>query len=345
MPRRGIAAQALIARKHQEYRKNIKKYERILFGILGSSFLIFLGIAAYAVYKIGYSNFLETVASIKLGYYAIALLVVFFAYVIRFPKWELYMKRLGVRIGRLQNFLIYMSMYSMDITPGRWGRVVVSYTINRLTGTKFSKTLPAVVADIFTDFAGFAFVAVVAAIFVGQYVIVAIVATILLLLPFVFLYSKRAYSLFSKRLHNKKLFRRLFEVGDKYFRHNKLLGIDVYANSMAYTIPSMAINAVSLYFVMLAFGVNLSLHFIPIVIFIFSMSTLLGMLTGLPANLGITDATLFGFLLAFFGGDGIGVGLASVITIFARLANVWFVQLFGFSSLAYTIRYWRRQVK
>ena len=327
--------------KGKEYKQNITKYEKILAAIIGISFLVFVVLAAIAIYKIGFGSFISIVRSINLYYYSIALLVVFLAYVVRYPKWEMYMDRLGVRLSRTKNFLIYLSMYSMDITPGRWGRVIVSYTINKITRVKFSKTFPAVVADIFTDFAGFAFVAIAAAFLVHEYVLVAVVASLLLLIPFVFLYNKRAYSIFSTRLRNRRFFKRLFEVGDKYFKHNQLLDKRVYVYSMIYTIPSMAINAASLYFVMLAFGVNVGIVYMPTIIFVFSISTLLGMLTGLPANLGITDATLFGFLITSFGGLGIGIGLASVITIFARMANVWFVQVFGFSSLAYTRRYWK----
>ena len=325
-----------------DYRSRIKKYERVLIGILVFSFLVFLVIAGFAIYKEGLGTFVSIVESINLTYYGLALLVVFAAYVIRYPKWALYMKSLGVKLDRTKNFMIYLSMYSMDITPGIWGRAVVSYTINRITGTRVSKTFPAIVADIFTDFAGFAVVAIVAAFIVKQYVLVAIIITVLLLIPFIFLYSKSAYSLFRDRLRKKRFFVRMFAFGDKYFKHNKLLSKRVYAYSMLYTVPSMALNAISLYFVMLAFGVHVGIVYLPLIIFIFTMSTLLGMVTGLPANLGVTDAALFGFLIAAFGSLGVGVALASVITIFSRIANVWFVQLFGFSSLAYTIRYWKK---
>ncbi|MDE1825331.1 MAG: flippase-like domain-containing protein [Candidatus Micrarchaeota archaeon] len=342
MARNGSVMKLGNIKKRSEYRSRIKNYERILIGILIFSFLVFVAIAGFAIYKEGLENFVLVVKSINLGYYALSLLAVFVAYVIRFPKWELYMKSLGVRLARAKNFMIYLSMYSMDITPGRWGRAVVSYTINRITGTRFSRTFPAIVADIFTDFAGFAFVAIIAAFIVQQYLLVAIILTVLLLIPFIFLYNRRAYSLFRDRLRKKRFFRKMFAFGDRYFRHNRLLSKRVYVYSMIYTVPSMALNAVSLYFVMLAFGVHVGIAYLPLIVFIFTMSTLLGMVTGLPANLGVTDAALFGFLIATFGSFGVGFDLASVITIFSRVANVWFVQLFGFGSLAYTIRYWKK---
>ncbi|MGI0141063.1 MAG: lysylphosphatidylglycerol synthase transmembrane domain-containing protein [Candidatus Micrarchaeales archaeon] len=327
---------------HSDYRNRIHGYERIIILIMLLSFVVFAAIAIFGILNAGVATFVKNVESINLFYYLIAVVVVFSGYVLRFPKWEMYIKRLGVKIDRKKNFMIYLSMYSMDITPGRWGRAIVSYTINRLTNVKFSRTFPAVVADIFTDFAGFAIVAVAAAFLVHQYVLVALVASSMLLIPFVFLYSKTAYSIFSTRLRKNKLFSKLFEVGDKYFIHNKLLGKKVYLYSMVYTIPAMIINGLGLYFVMLAFGINVGIAYIPTIIFISSISTMLGMVTGLPANIGVTDATLLGFLVAFFGGFGVDIGLASVITIFSRLVQIWFVQLFGFLSLGYTLRYWKK---
>ncbi|MDE1855690.1 MAG: flippase-like domain-containing protein [Candidatus Micrarchaeota archaeon] len=328
-------------RKREEYAHRIRKYEKILILIMLLSFVVFIVIAAVAIFNEGVSAFVSNVESINLFYYFISFLIVFAGYAMRFPKWEMYIRNLGVKIDRTKNFMIYLSMYSMDVTPGRWGRAIVSYTINKLTKVKFSKTFPAVVADIFTDFAGFVVVTVGAAFLVSQYVLVSIGASLLLLIPFIFLYSRTAYNLFRDRLRTHRFFEKLFEVGDRYFKHNKLLGKKAYAYSMLYTIPAMILNGLSLYFVMLAFGVNVGVGYIPTVVFVLSLATMLGMVSGIPANIGVTDATLIGFLVTFFGGMGVTLGLASVITIFTRLVTIWFVQLFGFASLAYTLKYWQ----
>ncbi|EQD30932.1 hypothetical protein B2A_13911, partial [mine drainage metagenome] len=43
----------------------------------------------------------------------------------------------------------------MNLTPGRIGRVVSAYTIDRVSNTHFVEILPIVSMDIFTDFLGF----------------------------------------------------------------------------------------------------------------------------------------------------------------------------------------------
>ncbi|MGC9204701.1 MAG: lysylphosphatidylglycerol synthase transmembrane domain-containing protein [Candidatus Micrarchaeia archaeon] len=324
-----------------DYKKRIKKIEYVLITILFASLVVFAAISLGAILNEGLGKFVNELESINFFYYSLALVTIFIGYLLRFPKWELYMKRLGVHLPRAKNLWIYFSMYSMDITPGRWGRAVVSYTINKLTKIKFSRTFPAVVTDIFTDFLGFAIICLFFAFFVHKYIAVSIIITALLLLPFIFLYNKAPFAFLKSKLIRFKRLKSFFNVGELYFKSNKLLGKDVYGYSLLFTVPSMFLNGLSLYFVILSFGFHLGITYIPTVIFIFSSSLIFGMITGIPGTLGVTDVAMLGALVTFFGGIGMNFGLASVITIFFRIVSVWFVELFGFTALMHTFRYWK----
>ncbi len=325
----------------EDYRKRVKKVRYVVTGILAASTAMFIIIGALAIINEGFTKFISALLSINLFYYLISLALVFIAYVMRFPKWELYLRKLRVKINRAKNFVIYLSMYSMDVTPGRWGRAVVSYTINRLSGVKFAKTFPAVVVDIFTDFIGFVIVCLFFAFLVDKYVIEAVVVSGILMVPFIFFYHRGFFSYIKRRFGHVRWLRKAFENGDMYFENNRLLGGSAYANSLLYTVPSMFINALSLYFIILSFGIHLPLYYIPETVFIFTISMLLGMISGIPANLGVTDAVLLGLLLAFFGGRGMTFGIASLVTIFSRITNIWFVQIFGSAALFYSFKYWK----
>lgn len=325
----------------QEYRARIRKVRNALLWIFVASFVVFVVIAGLAVLNEGVDKFVSSLLSLNPFYFVIALLVVFLSNLMRYPKWEMYMKKLGVKISRARNIAIYLSMYSMEITPGRWGRGVVSYTINKLTGVRFGSTFPAVVVDILTDFLGFIVICLGAALFLGQYVLLSLGITILLLIPFIFLYIRRPYEWVKRKLqHRIKRLKTVFDTADLYFQNSKKLDLWSYVYSMIFTIPSMLLNGVALYFVILAFGINLPVSYMPQVIFVFSFSLLLGIITAIPAALGVTDAAMIGFLTLFFGGVGIDFGIASLITIFFRIVNVWFVEGFGFAALAYTFKYW-----
>lgn len=327
--------------KDTDYTRRMRRARHIVYIILAISFAIFVVIAALAILNEGVSKFIQTVYSINLYYYLLSFIVLFLGYVLRYPKWDMYLRSLKVKISQWDNFVIYLSMYSMDITPGRWGRGIVSYTINRLTGTKFAKTFPAVVADIFTDFLGFGILAIVSAFFVGKYVIISIIITLALLLPFVFLYIKKPYEFLKEKFARFKTFRVFFESGELYFKEKKKLGTKEYLVSVIFTLPSVVLTGMALYFVILAFGIHIGPAQIPIVMFIYSSSLLFGIVTGAPATLGITDALLVSYLTLFFPEFGVTFGVASVITIFFRLVSVWFVQGFGSVALFYSMKHWR----
>lgn len=329
-----------------DYNTAVGSARRAVFFILGLSFAVFVAIAAYAIYNEGVDTFINTVKSVNLYYFLLALAVIFFSYSMRYPKWSFYLKRLGVKIPTGRNYLIYLSMYSMDMTPGRWGRAIVSYTINKLSKVKFAATFPAVVADIFTDFLGFAILTDVTAIALGRFVILSLIITTLLMIPFFFVYVQRPFNYVKDKFSR---IRKKFEIAKKldiifytatlYFKHNRKLGKRSFIYSMALTIPSMFLNGMALYIVMYSFGVPVTMADIPTVIFIFSSSLVLGMVTGIPGTLGVTDAALISQMQFFFP-VSITLGLASAITIFFRIASVWFVEGFGFGALLYTLRYW-----
>ncbi len=331
-----------------EYRSAVGSARRAVYLMLLLSFIVFLAIALLGIYKEGVDNFAATLASANPWYILLALLIIFSSYSMRYPKWAMYLRRLKVRISGWKSFVIYMSMYSMDITPGRWGRAIVSYTINQLSNVKFAVTFPAVVTDIFTDFLGFAVVTDAMAIIVNRFVVLSLFLTFLLMVPFIFIYVESPFHLVHKifkkwrrRIEGLRRLDVVFETATFYFKYNKRLGAGSFIYSMAITVPSMMLNGMALYFVMVGFGVPVTPSQIPIVLFIFSSSLVLGMITGIPGTLGVTDAALIGQLQYFYPGH-IGLGLASAITIVFRIATVWFVQAFGFIAFIYTLRYWKK---
>ncbi|MCL5428020.1 MAG: flippase-like domain-containing protein [Candidatus Marsarchaeota archaeon] len=329
------------ASEYKKYRARVSLAKKAAGWIAGGSLAVFVVIIAAAIINEGTAAFVKQLSMVNPFYFFIALLLMFLSNAMRYPKWSLYMKRLGIRISSAKNFVIYLSMYSMEITPGRWGRAIVSYTINSLTRTTFANIFPAIVADIFTDFSGFAVVSVGAALLLDQYVALSLGITALLLLPFLFLYVKTPFDFIRKRLGHMRRLKPMFRDALVYFKSNKKIRAADYLYSMAFTIPSMLLNGVVLYFVILSFGVRLPVGAMPEVIFIFSSSLLLGAISGIPAALGVTDAALIGYLVLFFGNVGIDFGLASIIAIFFRIVNWWFVEGFGFAALAYTFRYWK----
>jgi|GEM_PF-1213290 uncharacterized protein (TIRG00374 family) len=323
----------------KRYNMQMRSARKIIVMALLLSVVVYICFSIFAAYSSGAASFRKDIASISWIDYLAALVCVFLADVIAFPKWGLYCRRLGIKIGIAKNFAIYMSLNSMNIVPGRWGRAIASYLLKKTNGIRFASTLPAVVVDIFTDFAGFGIVAIAAALFVRGYLLISMVLVAILLLPFVFLFSRRAYRLVRRKLERFKILRKVLEGEDAYFRASRTFGLDVYLYSLLVTIPSTLLSALALYFVILTFGVHIGLGYLPTIVFIYCTVTLLGMVSGIPGSLGVADVSMLGLLLLFLQPFGIDLGIASLVTIFARIATLWWGELYGFGFLAYVVRY------
>ncbi len=330
-------------KKEVDFRKRVDKLKLVLISFLAFSFVVFLVIAGLAVLNEGVGTFVSTLESINLFYFFLALVVILLADLMMFPKWQFFTRRLGVRISWKKNLLVYLSMFAMELTPGRWGRAVVSFTLNRITGKDFGATFPAVVADVFTDFLGFALLSLIAIFFVGsKYIISSLVIMILLLIPFAFMFHKTPFRLFKRALSRVSFMKTFFEVGEMYFENNTKLGGGIYAYSLLYTLPAMFMNSVAFYLIVYSFGIPLNILYLPVIVFIYTSSALFGMITGVPGSIGATETALIAYLVAFLGGLGVTFGIAAAITIFTRIANLWFVEAFGFAAMAYTFRYWKK---
>ena len=312
----------------------IKLARRIgLFVILAFalSFGIFIAIAVFG----NFSKVLQVASGANLYIYALAFAAVFANFLVRYGKWTYYMGKLKLKVPRLKNFAVYMSVYSMDITPGRIGRVVAAYTLSRITKIKLPHIIPIVTMDIFTDFLGTALLALFASLYLNRYVVYVIIIDILLLLPFAFILSDWAYNLMKDRIR-KSRFLRLFTIyGDEYYAsQGKLNTPRVYLTSILFTLPAEFLNSMALYFTLRSLGIIPS---ISESVFAYSSSLVFGMISGLPGGIGVTDGTLVALLNSVY---TLGPAISSAATIMARAALLWFGVALGAIFLFYTIRYW-----
>ncbi|MEM3227731.1 MAG: lysylphosphatidylglycerol synthase transmembrane domain-containing protein [Candidatus Micrarchaeaceae archaeon] len=318
----------------EEYLKIIRRIKYFIIIGMGASLAVFIGIAVFGgIYKVS-----EVILSAKLYIYAIAFVFVFCGYLIRFLKWNYYLKKLGVHVGLKKNLIIYLSLYSMNITPGKVGRVVSAYTLSKITGEKTSKIMPAVTMDIFTDFIGFAVFALFFSIYAHRFVLYILAADVVLLLPFFFvthdwLYRKLKNLL--KRFKGKGYLGLFSVYGDEYFSsQSELNNFRTYVVSLLVTLPADFLTALALFITLASLGI---LAPVGGTIFVFSSSQIFGMVSGLPGSIGVSDGTLVALVGGVFSQDSI---ISSAATIMTRIATLWFGIVVGAIFLFYSLRYW-----
>ena len=81
--------------------------------------------------------------------------------------------------------------------------------------------------------------------------------------------------------------------------------------------------------VLIGLGMNLSLFATT---FTYSAATVAGAVAMMPGGLGVTEAGMTGILISF-GAVGMTPAVATVATILARLATLWWAVAIGFGSL------------
>ncbi|MCL4404742.1 flippase-like domain-containing protein, partial [Candidatus Marsarchaeota archaeon] len=296
-----------------------------------ASFIVFFVIAVLG----GLSNVIQTIESANPYLYLLAFGSVLAGYLLRFLKWLYYTTRLKLKIPLKKNFIVYMSQYSMNITPGKLGRVLVAYTLSSITNIKTSNILPVVTIDIFTDFLGVGILALFTAIYFGEFVILVAIIDAVLMIPYLFILNDWFYKTL-KRVFKKRKFLETFTLyGDEYFASQSVLNTPkTYLVSLAVTIPAAFFNAMALYFALLSIGIA------PHVLgsaFIESSSNVFGMITGIPGNIGVTDGSLVALIGTVF---KTSFSTSSALTIMTRFATLWFGVLLGGALLLYSFRYW-----
>ena len=315
-------------------KKYIHMIKRLrIFAVIGlaASLGVFLLVALFG----GFSNVVHTIESANMFYYFLAFVCVFLGYLARYGKWGYYMHMLGIKVKQTKSFLIYMSVYSMDITPGRIGRIIAAYTLKKITKIKFMSIVPIVTMDLFTDFFGFAILAFFTAILVGKYLIYVLAFDIILVIPFIIIINPWVFNYIKSLKKKGYLLKKLEKHGSNYYMsQNKLNKPAIYIGSLAFTVPADILNSLGLYFSLLAVGVKPK---VIISLFIFATSQIFGMVSSVPGGIGVADATLIAFLKTML---GLSSTVSSAVTIMTRVATLWFGVVLGFAALAYTLNYW-----
>ena len=221
-----------------------------------------------------------------------------------------------------------MSGAALTIIPGKVGELVKSQLLKTKFGIARSKTVPIVILEQFYT----AFGIVTLSFFgiwyfeLGVYVFGFFAAV--LVFVFVLLSSRNTFNKIASLLEKRKFTSKFVEpLSSSYDAiKNGIRGpITLYASSLS--ILFWLIEAISIYFILLAFGVE-TIEFVAI-ISTYTTSIMLGILSFLPIGIGVVEGTLASFFTIY----GIDVSLALTIVIVIRLFTRWYGVSFGFIAL------------
>ncbi len=289
-----------------------------------------LGAAVYLILAV-LSDFGELTAALDNFEYALipAILgLVALSYVVRFFRWTYYLKVLKVSVPMGINAAIFTAGLSMTISPGKLGEMLKCVFVRKVTGAPIARTAPAVIAERATDGTGMVLWG-----FLGAFALNLPPWTMLAFLALAafgiaVLRSKRL-SLVAERILSKlPLLNRLApHLGDFHGASNELLATRPLLVGTAISFFSWGLECTGVY--LCAVGLGADRPFL-LIVFVFAVSSLLGVLSMLPGGIGAVEAGLYSQFVAV---ANLSTGLAAALTLVIRLATLWFATLLGICGL------------
>lgn len=299
---------------------------------LGKNFVLALGlgVAVYLVLAVltGFEDLREAFGQFRWPLIPGILGLVFTSYVGRFARWLYYLRILDVSVPLRENAAIFAAGLSMTISPGKLGEVLKSVFVRQVAGAPVARTAPTVIAERVTDGTGMILWGLLGALAFsfGPGLLLAFLAFTVLGISV--LRSKKL-SLLAERALSRLPFLNRFApyLGDFHGASSELLSVRALVVATAISFISWGFEIVAVYLCVV--GIGAEVPFL-MVVFIFAVSSIVGVASMLPGGIGPAEAGLAGQFIAL---AGLSDGLAAALTIVIRLATLWFAILLGLVGL------------
>jgi uncharacterized protein (TIRG00374 family) len=291
-----------------------------------------LAVVLYGVFVIyaGMSQIGSSLSRFRPGAFALALGLASFNYLLRFLKWQYYLKRLDVRgVPALDSLLVFLTGFVLTITPGKLGEVFKSVVLAKTHGVPVARTAPIVIADRLTDVIG-----IVALILLGGASFpggrpwaLAGAAAVGVGLLFILWEAPARWVCARWERRGGKLGRLVPRLREALTSLRLLAGPTSLPIPTLLSVVGWGCEGVALYVLLAGFGAEVSLS--P-AIFFYATATLAGALVPVPGGLGLVEGMLREELVHL---GGVEQGAATAAMILVRLATLWWAVVVGFAAL------------
>ncbi len=270
----------------------------------------------------------DKISSFKIEFLPIIISLVTCGWFVLFTRWHLLLKNSKISIPKKDSFIIYMSGIALSIIPGRVGELIKSQLLKTKFGIPRTKTVPIVILEQLYTLIGLVAVSFFGIWFfeLGTYVIGFFTAV--LAFAFILISSKKIFFKMIAVLEKIKFASKFVEpLSSSYDTIKKSTRRPIVFYATALTVIFWLLEAMSVYFVLLSFGID-HMEFL-MVIPTYATSLMLGFLSFLPMGLGVVE----GSLASFFSLQGVEVSLSLTLVVVIRLFTRWYSVAVGFVAL------------
>jgi uncharacterized protein (TIRG00374 family) len=274
----------------------------------------------------------------------------FLNYIIRYVKWQYYLRRIDVNLSHTDSFSIFLAGFTLTTTPGKIGEAVKGFFIRDIDGTPVAKTVPVVVSERVTDLLALVLLAMIGftiGINTGDQLLTVILLGGVVFVGALVLSQKSFYQKILKRFTSLGPLKRFQDsVDDIENTMTQTLGPKPLVVSTTISIPGWFMECLELWLLLsLLSGAGIpsldpaSLVLLLQATFVHATASIIGALSFLPGGVGtyeITSVALIQFLLGLAQAD------ASAATIIIRVVTLWFSVIVGFIALGIVTRRTRK---
>jgi uncharacterized protein (TIRG00374 family) len=295
--------------------------------------LVFVALSAYA----DFNNVLDGLSRFKWEYLPVILALTSVNYVLRFLKWQFYLKTIGVEGFPIRDSaLVYLSGLGMVVTPGKVGEWLKCYLLRELHGTPFSRSAPIPIAERLTDSLGLVILGAAGLVVFGNawpaFVVVVVGAIALVVFA---RHRPLAYWVLS-RLERLPLIARFARQTEEFYNSSYvLLSPSVMGSMTLLSVVSWGFEVLAFYVTLLGIGVEGGADTLLKASFIMPAATLASALLLTPGGLGVAEGGITGLSQVLF---DIAKADAAVGTLVIRFGTLWFGVIVGLIALAIVSR-------
>ena len=271
-----------------------------------------------------YQNF----ENLDFRYIPISLGLVFLSYFIRSLRWNMLLKSIKIEIPLKESIKIFFAGLGLGITPGKFGEVIKSHFLKRDYNYSISKTAPVIFIERYYDLVGIVTVSVLSSLFiVGESKTMLVVSVILVISLLIVSRQKKVVLSILKLIEKTPILKKIFSNSlESYDTIISLTSIKSFSKSSILSILSWFLEAVAAFLIFLAFDIPLDF---PLVIFIFTILSIIGALSMLPGGLGSTEGGMIGLLIL----QNVDYTSAFSVVLLVRIVTLWFSVFIGLIAL------------
>jgi glycosyltransferase 2 family protein len=264
-----------------------------------------------------------TISYFRWQYFLLLIVLTTIGYIIRYIKWDFFLKTAGLHLDHKENLFVFFSGLSMIVTPGKLGEIWKSWLIRDISGDELSKTLPVIIIDRVTDVISLVFLSFLGIFYFKRGIYFLIVLSISFI-GFYIAIRSNAISGKIKILLEKKFSKYANNMQLMHETMNKVMEPKIFVLLSLINALAWFFECMGLYCVILGFGQSID---ISLSTFIFSFSSLIGGISMVPGGIGVAEAGISGLLIM----NGISPTLSIGIALILRLGSFWYGALLGFT--------------